>query len=216
MIYVMSDIHGKYDEFMTMLKTIEFKETDTLYILGDVIDRGEEPIKCLKYIMHTPNIKMLLGNHEEFLLQALGHGDAEYYSCWMGNGGYITMNQFDELNYNQQQEILAYLKQLPLTYTIDTFEEDYILVHAGINFDNEGKQDREILLWARDEFIFSKNRYNGITVIFGHTPTYYMQKDVSPLTIWKGNGKIGIDCGACFEIGRLACLRLDDMKEFYV
>lgn len=45
----------------------------------------------------------------------------------------------------------------------------------------------------------------------------------NPLTVWHGNRLIGIDCGSGFPInenaylekGRLACLRLDDMKEFY-
>lgn len=42
MIYVMSDIHGKYDKYIQMLKQIHFSEKDTMYILGDMIDRGGE------------------------------------------------------------------------------------------------------------------------------------------------------------------------------
>lgn len=45
--YVMSDIHGCFDEFMQMLDLISFGSADELYVLGDVIDRGPEPIKCL-------------------------------------------------------------------------------------------------------------------------------------------------------------------------
>ena len=36
-----------------------------------------------------------------------------------------------------------------------------------------------------------------------------------PLTIWKNDEAIGIDCGSGYDDGRLACLRLDDMKVFY-
>ena len=62
----------------------------------------------------------------------------------------------------------------------------------------------------------------GYTLIFGHTPTIHYHSD-NPLTVWYGNRLIGIDCGSGFPInenaylekGRLACLRLDDMKEFY-
>lgn len=36
-----------------------------------------------------------------------------------------------------------------------------------------------------------------------------------PLTIWKNDEAIGIDCGSGYDYGRLACLRLDDMKVFY-
>ena len=45
--YVMSDIHGQYEKYLDMLGKISFSEDDTLYILGDVIDRGPEPVKVL-------------------------------------------------------------------------------------------------------------------------------------------------------------------------
>jgi hypothetical protein len=36
------------------------------------------------------------------------------------------------------------------------------------------------------------------------------------MKIWHGGQMIGIDCGSGYpDVGRLACLRLDDMKEFY-
>ena len=60
----MSDIHGRKDRFDDILKQIKLTKNDTLYILGDVIDRNPDGITILKYIMHKPNIKMLLGNHE--------------------------------------------------------------------------------------------------------------------------------------------------------
>ena len=37
--YVISDIHGEYERFMELLEEIELKDTDTLYVLGDVLDR---------------------------------------------------------------------------------------------------------------------------------------------------------------------------------
>ena len=52
-------------------------------------------------------------------------------------------------------------------------------------------------------------------VIFGHTPTHHYMYDY-PMAIWHGRDKIGIDCGCAWgKDGRLGCLRLDDMKEFY-
>ena len=50
MIYVTSDIHGQYNMFLKLLSMIEFSDSDTLYILGDVVDRGSEPIRILQYI----------------------------------------------------------------------------------------------------------------------------------------------------------------------
>lgn len=41
MHYVMSDIHGNKEAFDTVLSMINLQPEDYLYILGDVIDRGE-------------------------------------------------------------------------------------------------------------------------------------------------------------------------------
>lgn len=42
MTYAMSDLHGRYDLYIKMLEKINFSEGDTLYILGDFVDRGDE------------------------------------------------------------------------------------------------------------------------------------------------------------------------------
>ena len=51
MTYVMSDLHGCYDKYRQMLEQIGFGDDDTLYILGDVIDRGEGGIDILLDMM---------------------------------------------------------------------------------------------------------------------------------------------------------------------
>ena len=64
MIYVLSDIHGNERRFNSVLEQINLQASDTLYILGDVIDRHPDGIRILRRIMDMPNAKMLLGNHE--------------------------------------------------------------------------------------------------------------------------------------------------------
>lgn len=64
--YVMSDIHGCYDEFISMLERIKFSENDSLIIAGDCIDRGKQSYEMLKWIDNCPpNVTLLRGNHEE-------------------------------------------------------------------------------------------------------------------------------------------------------
>ena len=53
-----------------MLEKIKFNERDTLYILGDIIDRGTENVKMIEYVMNTSNIYLLMGNHEDFLVNS--------------------------------------------------------------------------------------------------------------------------------------------------
>ena len=47
MIYVMSDIHGSRRRFDAVMEQIKLTDEDTLYILGDVIDRGEHGVELL-------------------------------------------------------------------------------------------------------------------------------------------------------------------------
>lgn len=70
--YCISDIHGDLDSFRRMLKKIGFSPKDTLYLLGDAIDRGDRSLEVLRLVMETPNIVMLMGNHEQMMLDALG------------------------------------------------------------------------------------------------------------------------------------------------
>ena len=119
-IYAISDIHGCFDEFMELLGRIRFDPThDTLYILGDAIDRGEKPIDCVKYIMSMKNTHFLLGNHEKMML--------DYYSgadrfTWTMNGHQKTRQQFRRLPNNEQEEILTYFRNSQLYKTINTGE----------------------------------------------------------------------------------------------
>lgn len=69
--YVISDIHGEYELFIKLLEKIRFTSADTLYVLGDVIDRGPHPIKALLKLMEMPNAVCLVGNHEVMALKCL-------------------------------------------------------------------------------------------------------------------------------------------------
>ena len=98
MIYVMSDIHGNTKRFDYVLSQIDLKPEDTLYILGDVVDRYPDGIAILQRIMKMPNVKMLLGNHEYMMLNVLAgskHDEVEWgisdwsdlRRLWFDNGG---------------------------------------------------------------------------------------------------------------------------------
>ena len=56
MIYVVSDIHGHLDKFKALLDMINFNDDDFMYILGDVLDRGNDPIGLLRFIMDKSNM----------------------------------------------------------------------------------------------------------------------------------------------------------------
>ena len=43
--YVMSDLHGNYKAYIKMLEMIDFKDSDMLYILGDIPGSWSHPNK---------------------------------------------------------------------------------------------------------------------------------------------------------------------------
>lgn len=218
--YVMSDLHGCYDKFIEMLKLIELKEEDELYILGDIFDRGPNPLGILDYIINSKNIYLLKGNHEQLFEDYYENGSAY---LWYMNGGNTTHEQIMKRGYIQEELIYKYMKALPYIKIIDKF----ILVHAGVNFfkgyeDVEidifiKNQEEEFCLWDRSN-INDNLRYKDYTIICGHTPVQSITGLNEDVKILHREGTIYIDCGCVFgeSNGKLACLRLDDMKEFYV
>ena len=136
-IYVLSDIHGNERRFDSILKQIYLQSEDTLYILGDVIDRHPGGIRILRKIMSMPNVKMLLGTHEYMMLRALGHpyddtwDDGRAMEHWYRNGGKVTHDSFKRIQKNLREEIINYLLNLPLNLDIKVNGIDYKLVHAA-------------------------------------------------------------------------------------
>ena len=214
MIYCMADIHGEYDRYLAMLEQIGFSDEDTLYVLGDVIDRGSQGIEVLLDIMERPNVQMLLGNHEYMCLATLGpNSEIGARQLWQQNGGSVTRNA---LLYGDEKahrgKILHFLQKLPDHIDIEVDGFAYHLVHGHPAKDMDGR------IWNRPT-VDEVEPVAGTTVIVGHTPTVYLNgDDGQPFRIWHGNGIIDIDCGCGnkTELRRLACLRLNDMKEFYI
>ena len=218
MIYVMSDIHGCLNRYRNVLRQIRLRKDDHLYILGDVIDRGPEGLRILKDTMERGNVTLLLGNHEHMMLEALSHPDNdELLELWYANGGRVTHEHFKHCNLTYRAEVLSYIRNLPLNLEVSVNGTDYLLVHgAPASTYTKGSRyvnQTEYAVWTR----LGRNTllFEDKIVIFGHTPTYHYNHEY-PMAIRHGRNKIGIDCGCARGAdGRLGCLRLDDMQEFY-
>lgn len=121
-IYVMSDIHGCYDEFQALLKKINFNhKTDQLYLVGDLINRGPKSLAVMKYLMkHQSSIFPVLGNHDlSYLVYAAGETK-------LRRGD--TYNEV--LQSTDAKTIKKYLKKQPLMRYIPKL--NIAIAHAGI------------------------------------------------------------------------------------
>ena len=233
MYYVMSDIHGEYEKYLAMLKKIAFSEEDTLFILGDVLDRGPSPMAVLQDMMSYPNIYPLLGNHELMAMDILYQLNTEirqdnYASVlnqdtmqklidWQLNGGQTTLLSFQSLDLQQRADILDYLTEFSLYEVIDVQDKSYILTHPGLGNFHIHKKIKD---YSIAELVWNRPNDNQVTlpdkntfIICGHTPTLSFHGKPE---IYHVNQHIYIDCGACFSNGKLACLCIDTMEEFYV
>ncbi|MBP5275475.1 MAG: serine/threonine protein phosphatase [Lachnospiraceae bacterium] len=230
--YVMSDIHGQYDKFMDILKKIDLKDEDTLYVLGDVLDRGPHPIKVLLKLMEMPNAICLTGNHEymaveclSFLLtevtdRALDELDVKTLGnlvTWQYNGANSTIDEFRELSREMQDEVIEFIKDFSIYEEVRVNGQDYLMVHAGLgNFEpSKDIEDYSLkdIIWERAEY--EKKYYDDKIVITGHTPTQMIEGNPNPGYIYKKNNHMAIDCGAYLEDGRLAAVCLETGEEFY-
>ncbi len=220
MTYVMSDIHGDLDRFRSVMDKINLKDDDHLYVLGDVIDSYPFGIDILYELRDMKNVTVLLGNHEKMCYEAMTSEDSsKVLPKWIKNGGQVTMSALFRMDRAEIEEIMDYIKSMPLTTTVTVNEQEYLLLHSCPPHFYNGKTLSKDAVWEHSLW----NRVepddvlpDGRIFIFGHTPTECYQ-DKMPLSIYYGKGKIGIDCGSGnrHEVCRLACLRLEDMKEFY-
>ena len=168
MIYVMSDIHGCFDKYKEMLSLIEFLPRDTLYVLGDVIDRGPDGIKILQDMMLRPNVFPLLGNHEftaavclpwlmeEVTGQSLATLDETQFAAlgeWIANGGGPTLRSLKELSQDEREDILEYFREMELCAEVETGGRFFVLIHSA---PEHFASDKSLDSYDLQDFLFGR------------------------------------------------------------
>lgn len=231
MIYVTSDLHGySLDKFKALTEKAGIGKGDLCFVLGDVIDRGDDSIALLRWIMSRPEFRLILGNHEAMLLScgflfdeitdesvsAITSADLSAMDLWLSNGGKQTLDGLYQCNAGVRLRIFEYIKSAPLYECVFAGGKDFILVHSGLGGFDKNKKITDYtpdeLLWTRP--MPQESYYHDAVTVFGHTPTgYYGAQHAGRAIItptW-----INVDTGAA-NGGAPMILRLDDMQEFYI
>lgn len=109
------DVHGCYYTLQKLLESLQYREEDQLYFLGDVIGKGPHSHLVLDFVINS-NSSMLLGNHE---------------ISWLRH--YLEPNDdkpdFVKLSQHPRATVwYEYLKKLPFVINHD----DVLLVHASV------------------------------------------------------------------------------------
>lgn len=230
MIYVMSDIHGNYTSYKKAMDAIPLKPEDTLYILGDVLDRGNHSMEVLLDMMNRKNIIPLCGNHEVMAYGVLQDHILEEMQVeerniteeelrlqqenWFLNGGQKTLRLFQALPLETKKNLLNYMGDFESYIQVQVNGQDYFLSHAGINHydQNLDLEDYDVENFTFGRIDYSKEFFPDKIMVTGHTPTRLIHDRGD--TIYRGNNHIAIDCGSIFG-GKLAVLCLDTDEAWY-
>ena len=221
MTYFVSDIHGEYELFCALLEKIHFNESDTMYVCGDILEKGDGSLKLLKLISSMKNIRCVMGNHDRNFIK--------FYHTIMERSPSdfdVVLNCLREFFFEDKElltwDMVDYLDALP--YYIEA--DDFICVHAGAMFD-ENKRLKKLDTVSEEFFIFDR-RFKDEDVIhnsekcvfYGHTVsqngkiTAYKRENATTNSI-KDFYKIHLDTGA-WQNGILGCFCLEGLECIYV
>ena len=226
MYYCISDVHGEYDLFERLLDKIGFSKSDTLYICGDIIEKGDRSLKLSKYISSLPNVRTILGNHEyafQKYYRAILETASDDFEAVLKKIQEFFPNDRDLLDW----DLVDWFESLPAYIE----EDEFICVHAGIPLDT---QQRLLPLSevSVEELVYDRRfkdpnviHYSPKCVFFGHTQTNYINGE-NKIIGYPRNGKrtpekvsdfykIHLDTGT-WSNGVLGCFCMDTLKAVYV
>ena len=228
MIYCVSDIHGEYELFLKLLDKIKFSPDDTLISCGDIIDKGQNSVRLLKFIKDMPNARCINGNHEYAFLK--------YYWAIMRQSpndfGYVLkklQEYFPSDGHLLDWECVDWIESRP--YYIE--EKDFICVHASAPLDGRNRV-LPLELASVERLVYDRTFYkpeleiaDSKCVFFGHTPTGYLINGESVIIAYRRKQaerssnkitdyyKIHLDTGTWLG-GVLGCFCVDTCRSFYV
>lgn len=212
--FVLSDIHGCLHELKVMM-TQWNPDKEKLVFLGDAVDRGADSYGVIRYLknleeQHGDKVVILQGNHDNEFTSWLAMGELAgiYYntmhddtikSFYRAKGREMQKDTRQQrasfLLHNFRKEI-SFLRHLPLYHET----ENLLFVHAGIDYTvaDWRQSGPGTLLWIRNAFFDSEATIDK-RVVFGHTPTRYLNEDKSN-RIWvsREGDKVGVDGGCVF------------------
>lgn len=151
-VYLISDIHANLELLKKILKDINFSHNDYLFILGDIIEKGDYSLDTLSYIrsliLNDYNIYITLGNCDNVINEFVKPVDANklyYYSKVLGHT--ILNELFEKLNLdytNESFDINQNIDKIYLNFKeyfdfINSFydaiylNDDILLMHSTID-----------------------------------------------------------------------------------
>ncbi len=172
---VIGDVHGHYRELVAMVARLRREGAERIILLGDLIDRGPESMRCLRYVREQ-GFEVVMGNHEDAYVRV---------SLRLAKPGrrWVEGPEYPAFYRALTQNDLDWMRDLPLS--IEVPELDLTVVHGGVTPHDEAIDpyalrtrylDPRTLCHKRGVFgdLFWADVYNGRfgTILFGHESHY--------------------------------------------
>ncbi len=215
--FCLGDIHGEYEYLKEVLEKSGFNyEKDLLIQIGDLVDRGPEPFKCMDELLMIENLILIKGNHDANFIEYMNN-NIDFLGSYPQNGTHTTVAKWKELSQSLKNhyKVAVFDKMVPYHLTSDNI----IFTHGGFpRYDKLDDIHDSVFAWDRELVQEAMNckegeklptLYNFKDVFIGHTPTLYFG-EVKP--IYKG-GVWNVDTGSG-KGGPLTIMDIDT-KEYW-
>lgn len=227
MIYVVSDINGDFQKYKQLFTKV--KDSDTLFVLGNILDYGPDGIKILQDMMYRENVYPVLGEQEFMATPILtklvedvspkaltSQGDKFKSDMlrWFENGGSDTFTAFKKLSLDDRESVVEYLEEFLHFEEVTVKNKDYILVSFGIN---NFSPEKSLLKYKPEDFVtepldYSKVYFDDITLISGGTVVTEIPQNNTDST-YAGNNHIAVNLGNRFS-DKLGLYCIDNGRTF--
>ena len=200
--FVVGDVHGCFEEFLALLKKMDYAPKKRRLILtGDIIGKGPYSLEMLEWV-RKHNIEIVRGNHEQVFIDGAKENKLSKWPALEK----LKLDMKDKLD-----DWIQWLEKTP--FYIE--EEDFLVVHAGLvpeenpalskahllmnirTWDGEGKDIKSSHHPAWHELYKGKK-----LVVYGHWGLQGLQIK---------ENSIGLDTG-CVYGGKLSGVLLPERK----
>lgn len=197
---VVGDIHGELEKLIQVLSWANFDPVEDLLIsIGDIVDRGPDPIGCIEYLICLPNFIWIEGNHDMEFKHYLKTGEVTL----LKHGAMTTISQWRSLS-DKFKERYSIALATTVPYYVDK-TSNTVFVHGGFDPDMKiENQSAFVMAWDRSLFERAFRMKDGPEkvktedgfdrIVVGHSPTTRFGSTVPLLCagVWNvdtGSGK---------------------------
>ncbi len=129
---IIGDVHGCLAELKELLNKINLNQSDQLFFIGDLIDKGPDSLGVVRFVYELSikqSVTLIIGNHEDKFLRYLHNREKNLKALQAMK---ITAD-FELLAENLTLEEITFLKNSYFNYTLK--QESVLLLHGGITGD---------------------------------------------------------------------------------